>query len=394
MHLDFDFRPGEGLPYSALGRLRDAGPVVWSENLGGWLVTSWAAVREVLGDVGRFTSAGTPVAEVFGGQGMLVDDTPMHHVLRAVWAKRVTPVAMQARMAELDDNARRVLAPPAERMKAGEVVDFIPVFRDFVMEFIALSFGVSRAHLDIFENWSKMSADTPALGLEQGSEAQERHNRARADVVALVAGEMEDRRQRLDRGEDPADLIAPMVAAVGEKGITRQMAADNLFNFILGAMDTTEKWIGNIVLHLAADPAMRARVAANYSLIAALADEVMRFDTVAQTIQRRVREPGTRLAGRDLKGGDTIYLMLGAANRDETEYTGADSFVLDRPPSANLGFGFGFHHCLGINIARAEVVAFIGVLLDTLGPLRIAGCDHGDSWALWGPRRLELALAD
>jgi len=239
-----------------------------------------------------------------------------------------------------------------------------------------------------------MSADTPALGLEEGSEAQIRHNQARAEVVALVAAEMEDRRQRLAKGEQSDDLVTPMVAAVGQNGITEQMAADNLFNFILGAMDTTEKWLGNVVLRLCADPELRARVSADRALIAPMADEVMRFDTVAQTIQRRVREPGAELAGQQLQGGDAIYLMLGAANRDGGEFRDPDRFDIARPATSNLGFGYGFHHCLGINIARSEVIAFIGVLLDLPGPLRLVDCDPGASWALWGPRRLEVALAD
>jgi len=393
MQLDFDYRPGEDLPYSALARLREAGPVVWSDNLNGWLVSSYAGVREVLGDVSRFTSAGTPVAEVFGLEAMLLNDTPLHHTMRAVWARAVSVAAVQARMAELQANARRVLEPIASRLNAGEAVDFIPVFRDFVMEFIALSFDVSRENLDVFENWSRMSADTPALGLEEGSEAAERHNKARADVVALVAAEMENRRKRLAQGEQPSDLVTPMVAAVGQNGITEKMAADNLFNFILGAMDTTEKWLGNVVVRLAEDPELRARVDADRKLITPMVDEVMRFDTVAQTIQRRVREPGTELAGQHLKGGDAVYLMLGAANRDGSEFSDPDRFDLSRTGSTNLGFGYGFHHCLGINIARTEVVAFIGVLLDLFGPLRVAECDRGNSWGLWGPRGLELALA-
>lgn len=397
MQLDFDYRPGEDLPAAAFVRLREAGPVVWSENLGGWLVSSYQGVRQVLGDVTRFTSAGTPVAEVFGAEGMLVNDTPLHHTLRAVWAKSVSIGAMRERIGQLRANAARVLAPIWPRLDAGESVDFIPVFRDYVMEFIALSFGVSRGHLDIFERWSQQSADTPALGLEEGSEAQRRHNAARAEVVALVADEMQDRRARLARGEAPDDLVTPMVAAVGQGGITEQMAADNLFNFILGAMDTTEKWLGNVLVRLCDDPALRAEVAANRSLIEPLADEVMRCDTVAQAIQRRVRPgadgAGAELCGQQLKGGDTVYLLLGAANRDAGEFAEPDRFDLRRTVKPNLGFGFGFHHCLGINIARCEVSAFVGELLATLPALKVAGRDMGASWALLGPRRLELALA-
>ena len=62
MQIDFELRPDEGLPLSAYRRLGEEGPVVWSEPLDGWLACSFEAVRTVLGDVSRFTMAGTPVA--------------------------------------------------------------------------------------------------------------------------------------------------------------------------------------------------------------------------------------------------------------------------------------------------------------------------------------------
>jgi len=394
MDLDFDFRPGENLPESALHRLRDAGPVAWSDNLSGWLVTAGEEVRRVLGDVTRFTSAGTPVAETFTGEGMLVDDTPMHHTLRGVWTKSVSAAAMKARIEELSGFAASALDSVEPRLKAGETVDFIPVFREFVMNFIASSFAVPRSRLDVFLRWSEMSADTPALAMEQDSEAQRRHAQTKAEVIELVRGEVADRRARIAAGEQPGDLTALMVAAEGLNGITPTKVVDNLFNFILGAMDTTEKWLGNIVVRLCSDPALRAQVAADAALLEPLADEVMRFHTVAQVIQRRVKDGGVELGGQALAAGDVVYVMLGAANRDPATFPDPDRFDVRRRPTPNFGFGFGFHHCLGINIAKAEVTAFIATLLQRLPPLRVVEADFGKSWALLGPRRLELALAD
>jgi len=393
MQLDFDYRPGEDLPFSAHRRLREAGPVVWCETLNGWLVSSYEGVRTVLGDIVRFTSAGTPVAESLAGEAMLVDDTPMHHTVRAVWAKKVSRASIGERMAELEANAARVLASARPRLEAGEAVDFVPLFRDYVMHFIASSFGVGREKLSVFERWSQMSADTPALALAEGSPEARRHAAVRDEVYALVRAEVQDRKQRFARDELPDDLTALMVAAEGDE-ITGPMVVDNLFNFILGAMDTTEKWIGNVIVRLCEDAALRERVKADTAKIEPMIDEVMRCDTVAQTIQRKVREVGAELGGQQLRGGDVIFLMLGVASRDGAEFADPDTFDIDRVVKPNLGFGFGFHHCLGINIARAEVVSFIKVLLASLPPLRVVRCDRGNSWALWGPRALELALAD
>ncbi len=392
-HLDFDYTPGEGLPYAAHARLHQAGPVVWCESLGGWLVTSYACVRAVLSDVTRFTSAGTPVAEAFGAEGMLVNDTQLHHTIRAVWARQVSRPAITARKDELEANAARVLDAVRDRLESGETIDFIPLFRQFVMAFIASSFAVPDDRLDVFLRWSQLSADTPALELAEGTPAHERHMAAKNDVFALIREQVEDRRRRFERGEQPDDLISLMVAAQGSDGITPSVVIDNVFNFILGAMDTTEKWLGNIMNRLYGSAELLAELRANRSLIEPFIDEVMRIDTVAQLIQRKVRQDGIELGGRHMKAGDTIYVMLGAANRDPAEFENADSFDMRRIPRPNFGFGFGFHHCMGINIAKLETMAFVNVLLDRLPDLRIAACDRGNSWALWGPRALQVELS-
>ena len=112
--------------------------------------------------------------------------------------------------------------------------------------------------------------------------------------------------------------------------------------------------------------------------------------TVAQTIQRRVREDGVTLAGQRMSAGDAVFVLLGAANRDPAKFADADRFDLHRPAIPHLGFGVGFHHCLGLHIVRLEARVFVEVLLDRLRDLRVAGIDYGDSWALWGPRALYM----
>ena len=393
MDLDFDFRPGEGLPASAQARLHAAGPVVWSDNLGGWLVTSYEGVRDVLGDLTRFTSAGTPVADVFGTQGMLVNDTALHNTLRAVWARAVSRDAMLARFDELKALAGEALGAVRPRIDAGETVDFIPVFRDFVMKFISASFGVPRDQLAIFERWSAASADAPALGLEEGSAEAATHFAARDEVFAFVEALVADRQGRIAAGENPQDLVSLMAAAEGREGITHSVVIDNLFNFILGAIDTTEKWLGNIMLRLLDDEAAQAQLAADPALIERFADEVMRHTSVVQTIQRRVREGGAEVAGVAMRGGDHVFVLLGTANRDPAEFENADRFDMHRKGRPHLGFGFGFHHCLGLNVAKQEARAFVAVLLAGYPRLRVVEADHGTSWALWGPRALHLAKA-
>jgi cytochrome P450 len=57
-----------------------------------------------------------------------------------------------------------------------------------------------------------------------------------------------------------------------------------------------------------------------------------------------------------MRAGDSVLLMIGAANHDERELgPTADRFDIRRdPPRQIASFGFGAHYCLGAGLARME----------------------------------------
>jgi cytochrome P450 len=387
MAIDFAYRPGEGLPSSAHERLRAEGPVVWVEPLGAWLVSSYAGVKTVLGEPARFASEGTPVQEAFGREAMLVTDTPLHHAMRAVWARQVTPQAMAQRAQTLEEIARRALEPAAARLCAGETVNLVESFQEFVTQVIAWMFEVPQACVADLKRWNHMFSNAPALGADNAE-----HRRAKTEVYAFLHEVMQDRRDRAAAGEQLHDLVSLMVAAEGHDGITRAMAADNLLNFFLGALDTTLKWLGNMVVFLDRRRDVLEEVRREPARLPAVMEEVMRLETVAQSLMRLVRQDA-ELFGQQLKAGDPVLVLLGAANRDPAVFEDPHGFRLDRTAEVHLGFGYGFHHCLGAATARQETRSFLNVLLGMLPGLAVAEVDYGHSWAVWGPRRLEVRLS-
>ncbi|CNK76775.1 cytochrome P450 [Mycobacterium tuberculosis] len=52
--------------------------------------------------------------------------------------------------------------------------------------------------------------------------------------------------------------------------------------------------------------------------------------------------------------GDTMLVLLAAAQRDPAEYDRPDTFDPDRETLRHLGFGVGAHYCLGAPLARLE----------------------------------------
>ena len=79
----------------------------------------------------------------------------------------------------------------------------------------------------------------------------------------------------------------------------------------------------------------------------------------------------TDFYGVRLPKGAVLHLCIGAANRDPQRWERPEQFDLRRPPKASFAFGGGAHICLGVLVARAEMITGIGALLDRLPNLRL-----------------------
>jgi cytochrome P450 len=69
------------------------------------------------------------------------------------------------------------------------------------------------------------------------------------------------------------------------------------------------------------------------------------------------------LGGVELAPGTAVTLCIGAANRDEKQFSHAERFDVSRSPNRHLAFGSGAHQCAGMALARLEgAVAISGFL--------------------------------
>jgi len=80
----------------------------------------------------------------------------------------------------------------------------------------------------------------------------------------------------------------------------------------------------------------------------------------------------TKLAGHAVPAGDTVITFLGGANRDERRFEHPDRFDPTRADNQPLSFGFGIHHCLGAQLARAEGQEVFSALLNRFPSLELA----------------------
>jgi cytochrome P450 len=109
---------------------------------------------------------------------------------------------------------------------------------------------------------------------------------------------------------------------------------------------------------------------ADRSLMEAAIDESARWNPTDPYFSRLVTVD-TVLDGVEIPAGAILDICLGAANRDPARWENPDEYDLHRSFQSHLGFSIGPHQCLGMNVAKAEMISAINALLDTFPNLRL-----------------------
>ena len=80
--------------------------------------------------------------------------------------------------------------------------------------------------------------------------------------------------------------------------------------------------------------------------------------------------------GKHIRKGDWVMAWLVSANRDEAVFDRPEVFDVGRKPNPHIAFGVGEHSCIGRNLARLEIQAMVGAVLQRMPDMEVAGaCD-------------------
>lgn len=365
-------------------------PVTWDASLSGWTVKSYDLVRQALREPGLFTSEGGAIAENLAGEAMLVTDSPVHDAVRGLWAKSFSGRTAAARRQALQQLADSLLEPALSQMRRGAIVDLVPLFKEFAGKVVLDLLNLSRVSEADFRRWYELVLDSAAFSIPSNHPLYTERSKAKAEIYEVLKAEVADRRERLARGEKPTDLISLIVSAEDRGGITGTVILDNLFNVFTGGADTTVRWMGNSVVVLYGDRAALEEIRANPLLLPQALEEVMRLKSVTRFAVRTVRTDGVELAGQPLSRGDTVYLLTSSANHDSTVFSNPERFDIHRKEKPHLGFGYGMHQCIGMNLARVEAQALIGRLIIAAPELEVVDVRYGDETVVRGPVHLAV----
>ena len=408
----------DGPPLAELARLRRTHGVVWIDEPttvptavpasvpgggpGYWLVLRHADVERVLRDPGTFSSAlgGTQIRDPAGAADlafvrrmMLNMDPPEHSRLRRLVSASFTPRAVAAISDRIREHARGLV----DRMLDGpRTCDFAKdVAADLPLLTLAEVLGVPAQDRMLLFDWSNRvigwqdpdylasAAFDAGTGTDLARSALKLRPRPDAD------GRMPDPRTRAGmadlyeyahllaehkRSHPGADVMSILLAQVDDDGGRLSVEEfENMFwLFAVAGNETLRNGLPGACIGLLDNPSVQDELLADPSLLPSAVEEMLRWWTPVMVF-RRTATRDVELAGVRIAAGDKVVVSFLSANRDETVFPGPDTFDVHRKLGRHLVFGHGPHFCLGALVARTQMRALFGELLDRTEWLAPAG---------------------
>jgi cytochrome P450 len=379
---DVDFSTGQ--PYAIWERARQECPVIYTETSGmadrpTYHVTRYADVERVLRDGETFSSSinaehiGQFMGELIlamGGAEHRAYRNLVSHAFRASALERWDTQLIRPTITSLLD----AIAPAGR----ADLVDAIT--SKYPVQVICGIVGVPLEDSAQFHRWAEL-INTGPLDPPRGLAA----SRAMREYLEPI---VEDRRH------NPSDdLISDLVhARIDGQQLTDEKIYGFLRLLLPAGAETTYRVMGNALAALLTHPEVMGKVAADRSLIPAVIEETLRWETSVTQVSR-VATADTEISGCPVEAGAPVSVLTASANHDEDRYDAPDEWRIDRPAQNHLAFGTGQHQCLGMHLARLELRVGLDEILTRLPNLRLdpdAAAPMIQGFAFRGPDALRV----
>ncbi|MFI7701402.1 cytochrome P450 [Nonomuraea sp. NPDC049480] len=365
----YPFMPGpRGLPAETYAKRREQEPLGKVRLPSGdtaYLTTTYQDAAVVLSDP-RFSRdlsrPGSPrmfdgftLAE---GPGLISMDPPDHTRLRRLLSGVFTP--------------RRVNGwRPRLRALAGELIDALPEEFDFVRDFafplpvqiICDIVGVPGIDTVRVRAWSDAMLSTSSLTEEEKLTAAMEFYGYVAEIIAA-------------HRENPGDgLLATMIhARDGEDRLTEDELVRNTLGLFVAGHETTGSVLARSILRLLDPRDGYERLVAGPELVPDVVEELLRLEQPGDSPLIRVATEDVELPSGTVHAGEGVIASFAGANFDPSVFPDPEVMDLRRETTQqHLAFGRGAHYCLGANLARMELQEILGVLVERLPDLALAG---------------------
>ncbi|MBU3734235.1 MAG: cytochrome P450 [Candidatus Planktophila sp.] len=363
-------------PFPLFAQLRKDFPVFRSEMLGGWVVTRFQDVSEVLHNHEDYSSKGRvlhlinkldpsvreklPLLQTHFATGLAHSDAPEHKRLRGLLAQAFTPKVSEA----MRPIAREVVSRQLSALsKSSDLIQ--DVFTPVPALVVGRLLGSSEEDIPNLIRWAgAINGLYEKGGLIDPSKAIYAEAMLE-EIREFVAGLANQRRALRDKGalDSSQDILSGLVTVEtqGDSLSDSELVSTVVTLFVAGH-ETTTHLLGNGMLALLNSKSEMEKIKENTDLIPKAVDEMARFDGSVPRSWRITKRPMV-ISGIEIPVGELVLPMLSSANRDENEFSNPDVFDLSRDSRKHLAFGRGVHVCLGAPLARIEGQEIIKQLL-------------------------------
>jgi cytochrome P450 len=365
---------GQRDPYPLYRALRTMAPIHRSQLDGMWYASGFAAARRVLldpcfGKTPRLTVRRHGVSEERVRMverrpprpSMITANPPEHARLRGAAKGAFLPTrieCLRSRIGSLVDESLDRLAASGTADVMAELAGPLP------LAVIGELLDVPERDRAEFRRLVMMmlSADDP----HPPPDAVERAEAAMLEVEEYLLELVSARRAC------PGDDVLSMLVEGHDDGtLDSAELTSTVFLLLAAGIFTTTNLIGNGLLALLHHPTQMGRLWADPNLVAPAVEEMLRYDTPVQLIVRHVLADA-EVEGAALKQGDTVVVLLGAANHDPAWFPEPERFDICRPDNGHLAFAWGSHFCLGARLARLEAQLVLTGLRERFTHLELA----------------------
>jgi cytochrome P450 len=353
-------------PYPSFARARAAAPVQWHDGLGLWLAFSHAEANAVLRDrrLGRIWADKEP-AERFGNfnlihrNAILEMEPPEHTRLRRLISSAFARGHVERLRPWVEQLARDLVDGLVERSAGTEPVDVLTgMAEQLPVDVIAELLGVPDTDRPLLRPWSNAIVKMYEYG--RTTEIEDSAERAAAEFVAYLRTLAAERRR--SPGED---LLSHLVSVRDSEGdrLTEDELVTTCILLLNAGHEATVNVSGNGLLALLEHPDQLHRLREDPGLLPTAIEELMRFDSPLQLFERTATED-VEIGGITVSAGQKIAALLGSANHDPAVFDSPEVLDVGRTDNPHISFGAGVHFCIGAPLARVELQASFGALLE------------------------------
>lgn len=365
---------GQRVPHAEFARLRRDQPVFWHpepNDTGFWAVTKHDDIVQISRDHETFstelggTFISTQTADDLAQMrlSILNMDPPRHDRFRRLISAGFTPRQIKRLIEQIDHHAAKIVDDIADR---GEV-DFVhEVSARLPIAMICEMLGIPESDWEQMLVWSDQLVgwDDPELAVDKDTQLM-----AAAQMFAYCDELVKHRK------ESPGDdILSTLVHAEVDGDKLTEMELNLFFvTLVIAGNETTRNLISHGMLALFEHPDQLARLRAEPELMPTAVDEMLRWGSSIQNF-RRTATRDTEIRGVPIKEGDKVVTFYLSGNFDEEEFGDPFAFRVDRTPNHHVTFGGGgIHFCLGSHLAKAEIGAIIGEVVQRLPDIEPAG---------------------